>query len=76
MIVRSQKIFVTVENAASVDLNCRNCITNLPLLYNPVNYLAPNKSIAVKYIINKFINFKRIQKTKMMLSNPKQSYNN
>ena len=88
MIVRSQKIFETVENAASeityrcvncrnckdckinektemtsireeveqdiinksvsVNINNRNCIANLPLLYNPVNYLAPNKSIAVK----------------------------
>ena len=37
-----------VNKSVSVNINNRNCIANLPLLYNPVNYLAPNKSIAVK----------------------------
>ena len=88
MIIRSQKMFEAVENAASeityrcvncrnckdckinektemtsireeveqdiinksvtVNINDRSCIANLPLLYNPVNYLAPNKCNAVK----------------------------
>ena len=37
-----------VNKSVSVNINKRNCIANLPLLYNPVNYLASNKSIAVK----------------------------
>ena len=37
-----------INKSVSVNINNRNCIANLPLLYNPVNYLASNKSIAVK----------------------------
>ena len=36
------------NKSVSVNINNRNCIANLRLLYNPVNYLAPNKSMAVK----------------------------